>query len=462
MIDDADLLKRFAEQRDEDAFAQLVERHLNLVYSAALRQVNGDAHLARDIVQVVFTDLASKVAKVARHPALAAWLLVSTRFAAAKCVRAEHRRRVREREAQLMELNHGDHGSDDHWTQVRPVLDAAMADLSEIDRAALSLRFFEGRGFAEVGVRLRLTENSARMRVQRALDKLHGLLRRRGVTSTTGALAIALANHAVIAAPAGLAVSVTGAVLAAGAATTSVGAIATLMGTTKLQLGLLSAIVVTGTTSFLSVQRDAAALRSEIAGLPVSETHTEALRNQNQQLKQTAVEVARWREGESGLDSLREELASVSQQIAARDNFAKAEAARAKGSRQLAAARVSAALERAKSQGTPDAMPKLVKAVRPTFPADMRAAGIPGEVVVSFVIGADGEVRDAKAVKSTRPEFEAAAEEAMLGWTFEPGLKGLHAVNTRMEQPIRFNLPDTTLPAGELKPVNHSGGGWLQ
>src|SRR5436190_21972217 len=102
MLDDAELLRRYATTRAEDDFAELVRRHVNLVYSAALRQVNGDTHLAQDVTQDVFTDLARKAESVASHRVLAGWLFTSTRFAAAKAVRGERRRHVREEAAHLM------------------------------------------------------------------------------------------------------------------------------------------------------------------------------------------------------------------------------------------------------------------------------------------------------------------------------------------------------------------------
>jgi TonB family protein len=124
--------------------------------------------------------------------------------------------------------------------------------------------------------------------------------------------------------------------------------------------------------------------------------------------------------------------------------------------------KVQSALERAKGEGVADLQPKLTQTLPPKYPREMLVAGIPGEVIVSFVVGSDGEVQDAKAVKSTRSEFEPAAEEAVLGWQFEPGIKNLRPVNTRLEVPMKFSLPDAKLPAGELKPVDLSGGTWLQ
>ena len=99
MKDDATLLRSYARNRSESDFAELVHRHVNLVYSAALRQVNGDVHLAQDVTQTVFTDLARKASSLANYQALAGWLFTSTRFAAAKFVRGEQRRRLREQEA---------------------------------------------------------------------------------------------------------------------------------------------------------------------------------------------------------------------------------------------------------------------------------------------------------------------------------------------------------------------------
>ena len=170
MMDDAELLRRYAANRTEDDFAELVRRHVNLVYSAALRQVNGDAHLAQDVTQEVFTDLARKAASVASHRVLAGWLFTSTRFAAAKAVRGERRRHAREEEAQLMQELNRDPAAQLDWARVRPVLDEVLGELADADREAILLRFFENRDFASVGEKLNMNDNTARMRVDRALD----------------------------------------------------------------------------------------------------------------------------------------------------------------------------------------------------------------------------------------------------------------------------------------------------
>lgn len=223
MSTDAELLQRYTREKSEAAFAKLVQRHLSLVYSSALRQLGGDTHLAQDVAQTVFTALARKATALSGHATLAGWLYLSTHHAAAQAVRSNRRREVREQEAHAMHdaLESSTRGTD--WDRVRPVLDNAMRDLGETDREAVLLRFFEQRPFVEIGAALNLSEDAARMRVERALDKLHALLARRGITSTTAALTAALADQAMVAAPAGLAASVTSVAVYQSAAATATG-----------------------------------------------------------------------------------------------------------------------------------------------------------------------------------------------------------------------------------------------
>jgi RNA polymerase sigma factor (sigma-70 family) len=214
MLADPELLRRYSEDKSQEAFAELVRRHLDFVYAVALRQVGGDAHLAQDVSQAVFTALARKAGSLAARPVLGGWLYRTTQFTAIDAVRGEQRRRAREQEAQLMhELTRSDETAADA-EKLRPLLDRAIGELGDDDRDAVVLRFFSGCTFPEIAARLRLTESGARMRVERALDKLHVGLARRGVTSTSAALAVALANQPAVAAPAGLAAAITGAALA--------------------------------------------------------------------------------------------------------------------------------------------------------------------------------------------------------------------------------------------------------
>jgi RNA polymerase sigma factor (sigma-70 family) len=227
MDDDVTLLRRFAQTRGEDAFAELVRRHVDAIYSFAVRRVGGDAHLAEEVVQDVFITLARQAASVSRHPLLIGWLFRTTRNLAANAVRSDRRRRAHEMEIQCMEAENVDR--DIEWSQLAPLLDGALEKLGERDRTVILLRFVQRQTFATIGRTLNLTEDGARKRVERALAKLQGVLARGGFVSS-GTLATTLMANAVSPAPAGLAVSATvGAVTAANAAVS-----VTLMATSKL------------------------------------------------------------------------------------------------------------------------------------------------------------------------------------------------------------------------------------
>lgn len=208
MVDDAELLRRYAENRSEKAFTEFVQRHLNLVYAAALRRLSGDSHRAADVAQTVFTAAARDAARLSRHAVLTGWLYSATRNAAVDVIRSERRRQQREQESCLPhEMNSS---SETDWEQMRPVLDEAMDELDSRDRNAVLLRYFEGTSFGEIGRKLSLTEDAARMRVTRAIERLRALLARRGVTSTSAALSSVLIEQASAAAPAGLSATITG------------------------------------------------------------------------------------------------------------------------------------------------------------------------------------------------------------------------------------------------------------
>lgn len=197
---DGDLLQRFVRDRSEAAFEELVRRHLGLVYSAALRQVNQNRQMAEDVTQVVFANLARKAARLARHGSIAGWLYTSTRFAASTARRSELRRINREQEAHAMQELHKSQ-PDAEWSEISPFLDEAMHALSEEDREAVVLRHFEQRTFGEIGSRLGISENAARMRTERALEKLHAVLIRKGIALSAAGLAGLLKINAAAAAP---------------------------------------------------------------------------------------------------------------------------------------------------------------------------------------------------------------------------------------------------------------------
>jgi RNA polymerase sigma factor (sigma-70 family) len=255
MTEDSELLRQYVTAGSEKAFAELVRRHIGLVYSVALRQMASDSHLAQDVTQKVFTELAREAAALSLHPVLSGWLYRSTQFIAIDVMRSEHRRRAREQEAQTMHELTGNPEPILDGESLRPVLDQVMGELNEHDRNAVVLRFFEGRPFADVGQKLRLTEDAARMRVDRALDKMRALLMRRGVTSTTTALALALTSEIVGAAPTGLAAVVTNAALAnaAAVAATMGGGAATTLSFFQLMSTTKTIVTVMTVAAFLAI-----------------------------------------------------------------------------------------------------------------------------------------------------------------------------------------------------------------
>jgi len=257
MSEDAQLLRRYAAERSEAAFAELIRRHVDLVYSAALRLVNGDSHGAQDVTQQVFCELAWQARPLARHPALIGWLYTTTRQMAWRAIRADQRRAARELMAHSMNELLRPPAAEPDWEHLRPVLDDAMHELNHADRVAVLLRFFKNKSLREVGEELDLTENAARMRVERALDKLRLGLARKGVTSSTAALALALSGQAVQTAPAGLAAALAGVALAIPASQTGLTfGFIKFMAATKLKIGL-SALVLAGAAVFLMHEHQA-------------------------------------------------------------------------------------------------------------------------------------------------------------------------------------------------------------
>jgi RNA polymerase sigma factor (sigma-70 family) len=251
MIDDAELLRRYSEAASEDAFAEVVRRHIDFAYASALRRVGGDAHLAKDVTQHVFIALARQARTLARRESLSAWLFVTTRNLAAQVVRGERRRQVRESAAVLMTELHSNPTHDAEWEKLRPVLDGAMDGVSDQDRQAVLLRYYEGKSYADIGARLRLAENTARMRIDRALEKLRVELERRGVTSTTTGLGLAVANQAAVSAPAEFAAAVTSTALASTAAGAA-GWLGGLIGVGTIQATIAGAVAITGASIYVA------------------------------------------------------------------------------------------------------------------------------------------------------------------------------------------------------------------
>jgi len=201
MTSDWDLLGQFARENSQDAFADIVRRLLDLVYSAALRQIRSP-QLAEEVAQSVFADLARDAGKLKPDTLLTGWLYVVTRRTAIDVIRNESRRQLGEQIAVEMNTMNA---TADEWTQIEPLLDDAMAALDETDRSAILLRFFENKSLREVGEALGASEDAAQKRVSRAVERLREFFSKRNVTVGAGGLVVLISANAVQSAPVGLA-----------------------------------------------------------------------------------------------------------------------------------------------------------------------------------------------------------------------------------------------------------------
>jgi RNA polymerase sigma factor (sigma-70 family) len=445
-MDDAELLQRYAAERSEAAFAEIVRRHVDLVYSAALRQMRGDHHRAQEVTQMVFVSLARKAAALVRHPVLPAWLYRSTGLAALDLQRREARRKVHERESMIEAALTSDSGVRVEWDRIRPVLDDAMKQLAERDRQAIVLRYFSNRPYAEVGRRLGLSENAARMRVDRALDKLRERLGRRGITSTCAALAAGLATEAAVAAPAGVAAAVASAAGAIGA--TAGSGLLLLMSANKIASGAVALFVAAGAATVAVQERANARLAAEVSSLQEQTSDFGVLQKENQSLVRAAQDAQSLAEANKAGDLLAEKIKALTAEAAGLRQQFMAEASR----------RRTAAAVNGQDQGRTFDISKLTQIPTPIFqghpsyPFEMRQNGIGGQVVVDFVIDTTGAVRNAHVANSTRPEFEQAALDAVNQWIFSPGRVSGNSVNTQLEVPIVFAINNEPAAAPSTTP----------
>jgi RNA polymerase sigma factor (sigma-70 family) len=285
MTDDRELLRRFAEESSQEAFTELVGRHVGLVYHAALRQCGGDAHRAEDVAQSVFAGLACKARRLARHPALVGWLHTSTRHAAAQAVRSEVRRQAREQASADLAVTDAANPAAD-WDRLKPVIDEALFALGTQDREAILLRYFEQQSYRAIAARADTTEDGARMRVERALEKLRATLTGQGITSTAAALGTVLEAHAAGTVPSTLTASVTTAALAKAATVGAVAGVTFLMSITKLQIAALAGILAAGSVGLVWQHERNVQLSADLAQAHRASAESDHLRAENARLTQ--------------------------------------------------------------------------------------------------------------------------------------------------------------------------------
>jgi RNA polymerase sigma factor (sigma-70 family) len=304
---DLDLLREFIRAQSQDAFTALVQRHLGLVYCAALRQVRSP-QLAEEVAQSVFTDLARNAARLKPDTVLTAWLYEVTRRTAINVVRGEARRQLREQIA--LEMNAMNATADD-WTQIEPLLDDAMHALDDLDRTAILLRFFENKSLREVGESLGTTDDTARKRVNRAVERLREFFAKRGVTVGASGLSVLISTNAVLVAPAGLSAAIiaaTSAITGATIATTaaiSQGTLATMnLLNAKAVAALLGVAVIAGSGTYFVQQQKLGRAEAEHRALLAS--------HEQQAAAARDAQLAALRAREQELENLRKQIADIS------------------------------------------------------------------------------------------------------------------------------------------------------
>ena len=287
MTSDLDLLRQFARENSQGAFAEIVQRHLNLVYSAALRQVRSP-QLAEEVAQSAFADLARNAGKlsstgVSPVGSLTPWLYAVTRRTAIDVIRKESRRQLREQIAVEMNTMNA---TADEWTQIAPLLDDAMAALDEADRSAVLLRYFENKSLREVGAALGASEDAAQKRVSRAVERLREVFSKRNVVIGASGLAVLISANAVQSAPVGLAAAISIAAVLAGTAVSTSTAVATtkVIAMTALQKTIVGAALVAAVGTGIFEEHQASRLHNQVQTLQQQQT------SQAEQIRQLQIE----------------------------------------------------------------------------------------------------------------------------------------------------------------------------
>lgn len=320
---DLQLLEDYARDNSEEAFRELVQRYLNLVFSAALRQVR-NIHLAEEVAQCAFLELARQAKGLAPDTVLSAWLYEVTRRKAIDVIRRESRRQAREELAQeMIAMN----ATENDWSQIEPLLDEGMMALEERDRTIVLLRYFQKKSFREVGEVLKINEEAARKRVGRAVEALREFFAQRGVKASVSGIAVAVTANSVQAAPLGLGVAITSAAILSGKtiATAATAATTKAIVMTTLQKAIIGAAI-TSTAAFGVYQaRESANWRAQAQTLQERVPNAEQLAQLSQQRDDLAGQLAALREengrlkqGSGELLKLRGEVGVLKKQLATR------------------------------------------------------------------------------------------------------------------------------------------------
>jgi RNA polymerase sigma factor (sigma-70 family) len=298
---DAQLLREYADNGNDAAFREIVERHTDLIYSAAVRQL-ASSDLARDVAQRVFADLARKAkpvsARLSSQASVIGWLYRSTRFAVLTQLRDDRRRTVHERQA--MEQLITDSSPAQDWERIRPLLDEAMAELDDDDREAVLLRYFKNNDFRAVGQALGTSDDAAQKRVSRAVERLRKFFSKRGVTIGASSLVVVISAQAVQAAPAGLTVAISSAALVAATTiqTSTVIAVTKAIAMTTLQKAVVTTIIAALVGVGIYEARQTSQLRDQM----------EALHRQEQSLTAQITQLQHERDdAQTSLANIREE-----------------------------------------------------------------------------------------------------------------------------------------------------------
>ncbi|HEX3626780.1 MAG TPA: sigma-70 family RNA polymerase sigma factor [Verrucomicrobiae bacterium] len=265
-LTDQELLREFVARKSDAAFTALVDRHVDLVYSAALRMVC-DTHLAQDVTQGVFIALAKSAHELSNRPVLSAWLHRTAQNIAANTIRSEVRRHTREQESAVMNDLLGTE-PDSTWEMISPHLDAALSELGEPDRDVLMLRYFERKSTREMAAIFGSSEDAAKKRVSRAMERLRELFSKRRLAVGAVGLAAMISANAVQSAPGGLAATVSSAVLAGTTiqASTFITATKTIAMTTIQKSIIIAALASVAGTGIYAARQNAQ-LRGQIENL---------------------------------------------------------------------------------------------------------------------------------------------------------------------------------------------------